>query len=273
MSWNIWESLLPELAEVRLELKDKIPLPVNYGTNGSKKGLYDVQKMLPAILVFLTTRMYGETDRSTRYLALSVQFIQAATDIHRTVPEESWNRQSLEQQMIPSSVLMGDLLYAQAVDYLCEGQLFSYLDRVSEAICRIHEGAVIRKEIMENAFTAEERLEKAKELEFATLSALACRLAGEIHGVAPQDLKALEQFGRVAGLLAGQGTIASSMLQCNIWLKQGLEALGDLPSGVMNDAGQLLLTQLTGFSWNEIIPMSVESKNGTLTGKTKKVVV
>ncbi|KAB2954610.1 hypothetical protein F9B85_02745 [Heliorestis acidaminivorans] len=274
MSWNIWESLLPELSEVNLRLKDRIPHPLNNSIPmASKKGSYNAQRMLPAILVLLTSKMYGQVDRKAHYLACTVQFVQAGTDIHRMVPEENWSRQLGEKDTIPSSVLMGDLLYAQAVDYLCEGHLFAYLEALSQALCYIHEGAVIRKEFADNAFVSDEQVEKAKELEFATLPALSCRITAEISGASPQEIRSLEQVGRVAGLLAGQSTTSSSMLQCNIWLKQGLEALEKLPTGIMNDSAQLLLTQLAGVSWNERMPLAVEGKSVAIAGKTKKVVV
>ncbi|MBC9783148.1 polyprenyl synthetase family protein [Heliobacterium chlorum] len=232
-----------------------------------------MHKMFPAILVLLTARMLGGTNRQVNYLAGIVQFIQAATDIHRLIPDEGKNQLSLEKTTIPFSVLVGDLFYAHVFSLLSQGGLLAYLTPLSRTICQIHEGGVIRKEFVETGFATEEHILETRELEFASLPSIACRIAGELCGASTSQLMALEQLGRAVGMLTGSRMVPASAEQMKVWMEEALDALEQLPQGAMSEACKVMLTQLYGKNRNESFNLSIDVKSIGIAPSPRAVVV
>lgn len=273
MYLKMWESLLPELSEVRARLEDEMQLKSGHVSRLMEWEPYDLKKMFPVILVLLVSRMFGKTTRQGSYMANVVQFIQMATHIHRTVPEEGTNIPEADRKAIPFSVLVGDLLYGQFFVFLCKGEILKYLEPLSEAICRIHEGAMIRKELVESGFALDEHVESMRELEFASLPAVACRLTGELSGASSEQLLALERLGQAIGLLASHHITKAPASQLNVWMRQALDALEELPRGTMVEACRTLLSQLSGQSWNDHYYATADGTGMVCAGHETKLVV
>ncbi|MBM7865478.1 hypothetical protein GTO89_01630 [Heliobacterium gestii] len=258
MSIRMWESILPELSKVRARLDDRMPEISKQHLRFMGLGSYDVHKMFPAILVLLATRMFGAPSLQANCLASAVQFIQTGTDIHRTIPDEGRGLRHLEQATIPFSVLVGDLYYSQFLSLLCEGELLEYLTPISRMVCRVHEGGVLRKELVEPGFATDEHIMSMREMEFASLPALSCRIAGELCGASPRQLAALEQLGRAVGLLAGCRMLAAPSDEVAEWLDEAHEALCALPQGAMAEAFRVLLSQLDGCARHDGLKLPLE---------------
>ncbi|MCW2278455.1 polyprenyl synthetase family protein [Heliophilum fasciatum] len=254
MSWKKWEHLLPELSNVRAQLEATLRLKSGSYTSIMGANAFDEDKMYPAIVVLLIARMFGHTTRSMRYLASVVQCIHVATEIHRTIPDERAGT-IRDGQTIPFAALVGDLLYARFFALLCEGEILSCLYPLSQSICAMHEGAMIRKELVETGYAQENHTEAMRTLEGTSLVVTACRLAGQAGNASFEESQALEQFGRAVGMLGAQRLTSLSTSQAAHWLAQGLDAIEQLPQGAANDACRLLLNNL-GARWRSETPRS-----------------
>ncbi|MDD2420936.1 MAG: hypothetical protein PHC60_03195 [Heliobacteriaceae bacterium] len=248
MALRIWKSLLPELAKVQAWLDKE--MQIRSGHVGQLMGWpasYLEQVSPASLLVLLIARMFGDPNRQAAYLANVVQLIDLAMEIHRKVPDEEAAVAAVDKNGIPFSVLVGDLLYGQFFAGLCRSGLLEFLSPLSVAICRMHEGGMMRKELAGGPANTE-KIETMRELEFASLPVAACRLAGQLSGALPDQIQALERLGQAIGLLNGAVVVPASPGQISAWLGQALDALKKLPPGRMREACRDLLDQLSGRS-------------------------
>ncbi|MFM2392550.1 MAG: hypothetical protein RLZZ546_527, partial [Bacteroidota bacterium] len=107
-------------------------------------------KQMRPMFVFLTAKMFGETNPHSYTAASMVELLHTATLVHDDVVDESYQRRgffsinALWKNKV--AVLVGDYLLSQGMHIALESQQYSMLHIVSKAIKAMAEGELIQLE-------------------------------------------------------------------------------------------------------------------------------
>lgn len=168
------------------------------------------EDLCPALVLFVA-RMHGGVSEKIISMAQVFQFIRLASIVHYNIAED-WqineNKCQDPRDGCQYPVLVGDYLYGMFFTTLCEAGIVEYLGPLSEIICKINEGGVIRLK-SQGVVKAGIRREIIR-LETAELMAGCCRLGGKLAGADIDCQQSLFQFGFSLGM-------ASGMVNCELF--------------------------------------------------------
>jgi hypothetical protein len=208
---------------------------------------YADRDICPALVLY-AARMYGTVTARVISLAQVFQFIYLAVMLHRDINED----EQIAVRAEPGDgcqypVLVGDYLYGRFFTTLCEADIVEYLGPLSEIICMINEGGVIRlKQSGGEKASSGTRLEIIR-LEMAELLAGCCKMGGKMAGAGRESQEQLYRFGFALGMALGLAGI-DIYDRSEAYFKEALSLLEGLNPGEDRDDLRNLVVYLSGVS-------------------------
>jgi len=166
---------------------------------------YTDSDLCPALVLY-AAKMHGGINGRVISLAQVFQFIYLAVMLHRNINEDDQVADSDCSQPgdgCQYPVLVGDYLYGRFFTTLCDGDIVEYLGPLSEIICMINEGGVIRLKSQGADKSAAVSRREIIRLEMAELMAGCCKMGGQIAGADREGQEQLYRFGFSLGMAVG----------------------------------------------------------------------
>ena len=161
-------------------------------------------KRLRPVLTLAAARMCGYDGPYHVHLAATVEFIHTATLLHDDVVDDSKQRRGRPTANLlwdnPSSVLVGDYLFARSFQLMVETGSLRVLDILANAAATIAEGEVLQLTAARNLETTEDIYLKVIRGKTAALFAAATQVGGVIAGTDPATEAALFAYGDALGI-------------------------------------------------------------------------
>jgi octaprenyl-diphosphate synthase len=161
-------------------------------------------KRLRPLLTVAAARLAGARDDACLKLAAAVEFIHTATLLHDDVVDSSQLRRGrVAAHLIwgaPSSVLVGDFLFARAFELMVGAGSMPALDILARASRVIAEGEVLQLTRSHDLGLSEELYIDIIRAKTAELFAAAAEAGAVSAGAAPDRRRALRRYGQDLGL-------------------------------------------------------------------------
>jgi octaprenyl-diphosphate synthase len=161
-------------------------------------------KRLRPLLTVAAARMAGARDDACQKLAAAVEFIHTATLLHDDVVDSSELRRGrVAAHLIwgaPSSVLVGDFLFARAFELMVGAGSMAALDILARASRVIAEGEVLQLTRAHDLDLSQEVYLEIIRAKTAELFAAAAESGAVSAGAPPERCRALRKYGLELGL-------------------------------------------------------------------------
>ena len=161
-------------------------------------------KRLRPLLTVAAARMAGAADDACLKLAAAVEFIHTATLLHDDVVDSSELRRGrVAAHLIwgaPSSVLVGDFLFARAFELMVGAGSMAALDILARASRVIAEGEVLQLTRAHDLDLSQELYLEIIQAKTAELFAAAAECGAVSAGAPPERCRALRKFGMDLGI-------------------------------------------------------------------------
>jgi octaprenyl-diphosphate synthase len=161
-------------------------------------------KRLRPLLTVAAARMAGARDDACLKLAAAVEFIHTATLLHDDVVDSSELRRGRVAAPLiwgaPSSVLVGDFLFARAFELMVGAGSMSALEILARASRVIAEGEVLQLTRAHDLDLGQELYLEIIQAKTAELFAAAAECGAVSAGAPPERCRALRKFGMDLGL-------------------------------------------------------------------------
>ena len=161
-------------------------------------------KRLRPMLTLAAARLLGYDGAAHVALAATVEFIHTATLLHDDVVDESQQRRGRPTANLlwdnPSSVLVGDYLFARAFQLMVGTGSLRVLDILSNAAATIAEGEVLQLTCARNLATTEADYERVVRGKTAALFSAATEAGAVIAGGTDDQIRALFAYGDALGM-------------------------------------------------------------------------
>jgi octaprenyl-diphosphate synthase len=161
-------------------------------------------KRLRPLLTIASARLSGARDDACLKLAAAVEFIHTATLLHDDVVDSSELRRGrVAAHLIwgaPSSVLVGDFLFARAFELMVEAGSMAALEILARASRVIAEGEVLQLTRAHDLDLSQETYLQIIQAKTAELFAAAAEAGAVSAGASPERRLALRRFGQDVGL-------------------------------------------------------------------------
>ena len=161
-------------------------------------------KRLRPLLTIAAARLSGARDDACLKLAAAVEFIHTATLLHDDVVDSSELRRGrVAAHLIwgaPSSVLVGDFLFARAFELMVEAGSMAALEILARASRVIAEGEVLQLTRAHDLDLSQEIYLQIIQAKTAELFAAAAEAGAVVAGAPPARVRALRRFGQEVGL-------------------------------------------------------------------------
>jgi len=150
----------------------------------------------PALLTLAAKIFHGFNEKCL-VMAVVVQLIHLAQEIHNRIPDDC----PKETPQFP--VLVGDYLFSKFFKRLSDFHLLEWLAPLASTICKMNEGGIVRREVIESGRGREEDYLDVLHLEYGLLTGLSCKIGGVLAGCSEVQAGILEQFGLNLGMAWG----------------------------------------------------------------------
>lgn len=161
-------------------------------------------KRIRPLITLATARMLGYEGDAQLKLAAAVEFIHTATLLHDDVVDESDLRRGRKSANVvwgnAPSVLVGDFLFARAFMLMVDAESLPALHSLSRAASVIAEGEVRQLAAAGDVNVSEESYRAIIEAKTAALFAAAAEVSGIVSDCTPDEIAALDRYGREIGL-------------------------------------------------------------------------
>ncbi|HKR87827.1 MAG TPA: polyprenyl synthetase family protein [Phenylobacterium sp.] len=161
-------------------------------------------KRLRPLLTVSAARMAGARDGACRKLAAAVEFIHTATLLHDDVVDSSeLRRGKVAAHLIwgaPSSVLVGDFLFARAFELMVGAGSMAALEILARASRVIAEGEVLQLTRAHDMDLSQEVYLEIIQAKTAELFAAAAECGAVSAGAPPERCRALRRYGMDLGV-------------------------------------------------------------------------
>ena len=200
-------------------------------------------------LVVLVTRMFSGNRAKAINMSAVIQFIHYATVIHNNIKD---NEDKFKPQL---PVLVGDYLYSKFFSYLSKYDSLEYLAPLSQVICDIHTGGIVRKEVIEKGQgTTVEQYQTLKR-EHGLLMGEACKMAASLSEASKAQQELAYKFGVNVGIAWGALKERAMSVFVHEALAKATAILKELPAGEAKEALDSLLQELA----NHTAPVELQS--------------
>ena len=190
----LFESKLLDLIHVKAETSKKITQHFF-----KQKG----KRIRPALFLSLCKSL-GYTGEHLFSMACVSEYVHTASLLHDDVVDNSLTRRGFQTAHTlwgrPSTILVGDLIYAQASELMAQTGELEIVSSYAKAISQMSEGEIIQLENVYNPELPEETYTKIIRYKTASLLAATCKTAGILSKLSQEKIIALEQFAQNLGI-------------------------------------------------------------------------
>ncbi|MEL7567537.1 MAG: polyprenyl synthetase family protein [Dehalobacterium sp.] len=194
----MFNSIQSELKEIFINLEK------DYSTKSGHLSKYipgyevsKIDQVIRPALVILSAKLFHGYDRRSMVMAEVIQLIHLAQDIHNHITDDC----PKETPQFP--VLVGDYLFSKFFKKLSDHDLLEWLAPLATVICKMNEGGIIRREIIEQGQAREKDYLQVLFMEYGLLMGMACKIGGNLAGCSAEEADNLEQFGNNLGMAWG----------------------------------------------------------------------
>jgi octaprenyl-diphosphate synthase len=196
--------LAEDLTAVDAVIHERMISPVGVIPNLATHLIDAGGKRIRPLITLAAARLLGRGGDGPRKLAAAVEFIHTATLLHDDVVDDSSMRRGKKSANKlwgnPSSVLVGDFLFARSFNLMVETGDIQVLDILARAASVIAEGEVMQLAAANDAETTRERYMEIIAAKTAALFAAAAKSGAVAAGRPGAEAVALETYGRELGL-------------------------------------------------------------------------
>ncbi|ACG77195.1 polyprenyl synthetase family protein [Phenylobacterium zucineum HLK1] len=194
----------PDMAAVDALIREHMDSPVPVIPALADHLIAGSAKRLRPLLTIAAARLAGARDDSCLKLAAAVEFIHTATLLHDDVVDSSQLRRGrVAAHLIwgaPSSVLVGDFLFARAFELMVGAGSMAALEILARASRVISEGEVLQLTRSHDLDLTQEVYIEIIGAKTAELFAAAAEAGAVAAGASPERCRALRRFGQDLGL-------------------------------------------------------------------------
>jgi octaprenyl-diphosphate synthase len=178
-------------------------------SNLTREAVHDIlarqgKRIRPALLLLAAKLCGYQTGTRHIELAVAAEYMHAATLIHDDIVDHAEIRRGLPATHVQwgtqIAVLVGDFLYAQAIQTLVRDGDLGVLEAFSEATICMSEGEIMELEMARNLDLSPEDYLTIATCKTAALLAAASRVGGLIAQAPENDVNALSAFGLNLGI-------------------------------------------------------------------------
>jgi octaprenyl-diphosphate synthase len=193
-----------DMAGVDALIRDRMQSPVSVIPALAEHLIGGSAKRLRPLLTIAAARLAGARDDSCLKLAAAVEFIHTATLLHDDVVDSSeLRRGKVAAHLIwgaPSSVLVGDFLFARAFELMVEAGSMQALEILARASRVIAEGEVLQLTRAHDLDLTQDIYLEIIKAKTAELFAAAAEAGAVSAGASPERCRALRKYGQDLGL-------------------------------------------------------------------------
>ena len=190
----LFESKLLELLEVKAETSKKI---IHHFFK--QKG----KRIRPALFLSLSKSL-GYKGEHLYTMACVSEYVHTASLLHDDVVDDSETRRGYQTAHTlwgrPSTILVGDLIYAQASELMTQTGKLEIVSSYANAISKMSEGEIIQLENIFNPDITEETYTKIISYKTASLLSATCKTAAILSKASQEKIEALENFAHALGI-------------------------------------------------------------------------
>ncbi|MCP9454843.1 MAG: polyprenyl synthetase family protein [Nitrospira sp.] len=201
---DVWEAYRHELEEVEERVRQNLDSSVALVNTVAAQILSGGGKRIRPLLLLLSARLCGYTDKEHHQLGSLVEFIHTATLLHDDVVDEADLRRGRRTARRvwgnQISILVGDYLYTRAMCRIVEFRSQSINEVLAEACKKMAEGEVLQLYYNGNPSIPESDYIKIVEHKTAGLIAAACRMGAILADAPEAQQEALFRFGQYLGI-------------------------------------------------------------------------
>jgi octaprenyl-diphosphate synthase len=194
----------PDMTAVDALIRERMDSPVPVIPALADHLIAGSAKRLRPLLTVAAARMAGARDDACRKLAAAVEFIHTATLLHDDVVDSSELRRGrVAAHLIwgaPSSVLVGDFLFARAFELMVDAGSMPALEILARASRVIAEGEVLQLTRAHDLDLSQEVYLEIIQAKTAELFAAAAESGAVSAGASPERCRALRKYGQDVGL-------------------------------------------------------------------------
>ncbi len=222
-----------ELGRVQVSMNRHFNIKAGYLGDFVHLELCHLNSILRPVLVILSAGMFGKITDKVISLAGVLQYIYLASSIHGGINEDETI--SKEDTGDPRDgcqfpVLVGDYFFGRFFTTLCDAGIVDYLRPLSEIICVINEGSVMRLRKADSAINPVFARELVRK-ETGEMLAGCCSLGARLNGAEKKSQEILKRFGMHLGIALGFMERENSLDQAAVYLGEALAELEKLPPG------------------------------------------
>jgi octaprenyl-diphosphate synthase len=193
-----------DMAAVDALIRERMQSPVPVIPALAEHLIAGSAKRLRPLLTIAAARVAGAEDNACLKLASAVEFIHTATLLHDDVVDSSeLRRGKVAAHLIwgaPSSVLVGDFLFARAFELMVEAGSMAALEILARASRVIAEGEVLQLTRAHDLSLTQDLYLQIIRAKTAELFAAAAEAGAVSAGASPEQCAALRSFGQNLGL-------------------------------------------------------------------------
>jgi octaprenyl-diphosphate synthase len=201
---DVWEAYRHELEEVEERVRQNLDSSVALVNTVAAQILSGGGKRIRPLLLLLSARLCGYTDKEHHQLGSLVEFIHTATLLHDDVVDEADLRRGRRTARRvwgnQISILVGDYLYTRAMCRIVEFRSQGINEVLAEACKKMAEGEVLQLYYNGNPSIPESDYIKIVEHKTAGLIAAACRMGAILADAPEAQQEALFRFGQYLGI-------------------------------------------------------------------------
>jgi octaprenyl-diphosphate synthase len=194
----------PDMAAVDALIREHMESPVPVIPALADHLIAGSGKRLRPLLAVSAARMAGARDDACLKLAAAVEFIHTATLLHDDVVDSSELRRGrVAAHLIwgaPSSVLVGDFLFARAFELMVDAGSMAALEILARASRVIAEGEVLQLTRAHDMDLSQEVYLEIIQAKTAELFAAAAECGAVSAGAPPERCRALRRYGMDLGI-------------------------------------------------------------------------
>jgi octaprenyl-diphosphate synthase len=265
MTGTVFAALEKELAMVHRRIAGELKLKAGKVSELIPLEFSLQEQYLVPSLVILAARSCGKVDHRVIIMAAGMEMMYLAQQIHNRIGEDDRFTPGLLEAELQLPVLIGDYIYGKFLVYTCEAGCLEFLPILSETVCQMNEGGVIRKETLESGRGSTLTALQAIKKETAQLVAEACHIGAALGGAAPELAAVWHEFGLQLGMAIGcrRSRLEPGLVDNYLWgAKKQLHLLSPGPD---RDLLEQLSSQAAGAGEHQAkIPPPPERVTGNL---------
>lgn len=201
---DVWDACRLELDGVEDRIRKNLDSSVTLVNTVAAHILSGGGKRIRPLLLLLSARLCGYSDKDHHQLGSLIEFIHTATLLHDDVVDEADIRRSRRTARKvwgnQISILVGDYLYTKAMCQIVEFRSQGINEVLAEACRKMAEGEVLQLYYNGNPAMPEIDYIKIVEHKTAGLIAAACRMGAILADASEAQQDALFRFGQYLGI-------------------------------------------------------------------------